>query len=59
MKNWDWKVREYSGDTFMLETVHQGDHSKDVEVEVALELGRRVEVTNLHTGEITKLTPPR
>lgn len=61
MNRWDYKVRTYGfvggEEKFMLETVHQGEHSKDMEVEVALSLNRRVEVTNLRTGERTKFNP--
>jgi hypothetical protein len=57
VRRWDWKVRTYSGNAFMLETVHRGDFSKDMEVEAALSCNLRAVVTNLHTGEVTTLTP--
>lgn len=50
-KQWEWKVRSYEGDLFMLETVHVGEHSKNMEVEAAHACGRDVYVTDLRTGD--------
>ncbi len=54
-KRWDWKVRSYHGDRFMLETVHVGDHSKNEELAAIAACGRWATVTNLRTGEVTEV----
>ena len=41
---WDWKIRSYEGDRFCLETVHIGDHSRDMEITAIRRLGRRFEI---------------
>lgn len=41
---WKWVVRCYDGDRFMIETVHKTDWSKDLEVDVALQIGWTSEI---------------
>lgn len=47
MSTWDWRIRSYRGDVFMLETVHRGDVSRDMELQAIEACGRRAEVTPL------------
>lgn len=44
MREWDWKVQSYEGQTFVLETVHLGEVSLDMELETIKRCGRRADI---------------
>lgn len=48
---WDWKIRSYEmvggREVFCIETVHRGEHSKNMELAAIAHLGRRAVVTDL------------
>lgn len=58
MKQWDWKITSYEDGKFMLETVHMGEHSRDMELRAINELGRTcvVEALSERAKELQRTT---
>lgn len=47
MRNWDWKIRSYKDGKFMVETVHMGEASRNMELRAIKQCGRTAEVIAL------------
>lgn len=50
-KRWDWVVRSYECGRRMMETVHKGTISRDLEIEAARHCGRVVHVFGVKDGQ--------